>query len=697
MKKIYLLALLMCMTVAAFAQQRNDAKCRTIAQQVLNSSAIVAEDMKMLCTSNEIIANSAASKAAKAAVAACPLFYVYGNSNGAPGFVIVSADETMPEVLGYSKTGYFDADAMPDAARELLAMYAQRALNGDMKAAYFAHTARKAVAEVKPLLGDIAFNQRQPYNDRCPLYNGSRCLVGCTAIAMAQIMAYYKYPERMDATKGEISYTTLKYDIEASWDPASTVFDWNNICDTYSYMPPAFDASTTFENTADFTFSGFTTLPGFDFIVMKDLSNTTTSSFTGNVQLLLKDANDVVKGFAAILNYIDDMEPNSHYASYFMAPAIDSSLPDGTYKAYVVTRRDGEANWSVAKNSNGGPDFIDITKHGNTFSALGLEFLCGYNATQADAVATLCGACAHSLHADFGTSATSGDILKMASALTDYMGYSDRMDFITPEYFTTDGWHEYLQNEMDEKRPIFVSGYSSDSNSAHAFVIDGYEYRDDIPYYHVNWGWNGRSNAYFLIDYLKPSEAGDGGAVTNYGEEVYVITGIRPSYTTSKSCQIGATSITVDVNEVNPGEYIIIRATGIGNRSTRFVGYTDIYAYAINGDGQEYNLGKWSNLMLVSAGSYYPEEEQKILVPQDLPGGEYTIELRSLEIGCDVETKVISPSSPTIKVIGDTDAVDAIANDVANGAAAGYDIIGRKTDATTKGIVITNGTKVVKK
>ena len=38
----------------------------------------------------------------------------------------------------------------------------------------------------------------------------------------------------------------------------------------------------------------------------------------------------------------------------------------------------------------------------------------------------------------------------------------------------------------------------------HAFIIDGYEVKGSTGYFHVNWGWNGQSDDYYLISVLKP-------------------------------------------------------------------------------------------------------------------------------------------------------------------------------------------------
>ena len=74
---------------------------------------------------------------------------------------------------------------------------------------------RHAATVVKPLLGEIAWDQTSPYNLLCPYISyydedeeenvSGRAPTGCVATALAQVMYYWKYPA---ASTGSISYTT---------------------------------------------------------------------------------------------------------------------------------------------------------------------------------------------------------------------------------------------------------------------------------------------------------------------------------------------------------------------------------------------------------------------------------------------------------------------------------------------------------
>lgn len=82
---------------------------------------------------------------------------------------------------------------------------------------------------VGPLLGNINFAQGTPYNNKCPnLGDGGRSLTGCVATAMAQIMAYYKYPT---VGQGTATYTSSAG--ANTYVYSDHPFDWAHMKDSY--------------------------------------------------------------------------------------------------------------------------------------------------------------------------------------------------------------------------------------------------------------------------------------------------------------------------------------------------------------------------------------------------------------------------------------------------------------------------------
>ena len=60
-------------------------------------------------------------------------------------------------------------------------------------------------------------------------------------------------------------------------------------------------------------------------------------------------------------------------------------------------------------------------------------------------------------------------------------------------------WVDKAKAELDQHRPLFFSGRSA-SAGGHAWIVDGYTTIGDATYFHVNWGWAGSSNGYYLIN-----------------------------------------------------------------------------------------------------------------------------------------------------------------------------------------------------
>ncbi|MGN0230325.1 MAG: thiol protease/hemagglutinin PrtT [Muribaculaceae bacterium] len=165
-------------------------------------------------------------------------FFVYNLSDG--GFVIVSADDCVEPVLGYCESGAFDINFIPDNMRGLLGEYQSEidyaiAHCDDEATAQPVLQAPETATEKSPVAPLIAtkWNQNSPFNDQCPMYDSEqRCVTGCTATAMAQIMNYYEWPK---TCSGSYSYTTTinGKSTTLSKDFSQVTFDWYNMADVY--------------------------------------------------------------------------------------------------------------------------------------------------------------------------------------------------------------------------------------------------------------------------------------------------------------------------------------------------------------------------------------------------------------------------------------------------------------------------------
>lgn len=175
-------------------------------------------------------------------------YYVFPNANS-KGFTIVSGDDRLPEIVGYSSQGSYDENNLPEGFISFMKAY-QNLYNkvnlGDAEAL-------KNLAEIKawrnkknasaastsavaPLLGNIEWDQTSPYNNMCPKYDSVHvAATGCVATAMAQVMAYYKYPKQL---KADIPGYVNRWNGIPMEIPTITqeegVYDWNNMLPKYN-------------------------------------------------------------------------------------------------------------------------------------------------------------------------------------------------------------------------------------------------------------------------------------------------------------------------------------------------------------------------------------------------------------------------------------------------------------------------------
>ena len=166
-----------------------------------------------------------------------PALYVFESPSG--GYVIISGDDVAVPVTGYSRTGRFPRDNMPDNMRSLIEWHAAiiqyaraRGWEADLQAREgWGRISASSSSSDKVVLETAKWGQWTPYNDLCPTENGQKCPSGCVATAMAIILRYYQYPDKgvgtlpgydyaWDETKGKFLYHLDGYDLghEYRWD-----------------------------------------------------------------------------------------------------------------------------------------------------------------------------------------------------------------------------------------------------------------------------------------------------------------------------------------------------------------------------------------------------------------------------------------------------------------------------------------------
>lgn len=162
-------------------------------------------------------------------------FYVF-NADNEGGFVIVSADDRTPAVLGYADKGRLDMNRMPRNMQNWLEGYArqiQSLRSGEGTAA-----APQVLGKPINVMLTCRWGQGNPYNLDCPMDGKVRSLTGCGATALAQYLYYHK-PK---AAKAIPAYTTDTKKIAVEALPAYT-FKWDVMKNVYTEKETAEDAS----------------------------------------------------------------------------------------------------------------------------------------------------------------------------------------------------------------------------------------------------------------------------------------------------------------------------------------------------------------------------------------------------------------------------------------------------------------------
>lgn len=158
-------------------------------------------------------------------------FYIVNYPNG---YVIISADTRLPEILGFSDNGPFDETKISPNMKWWLEQYTDEishflptAQETDIRRAPIRANDRQ---KIDPLLKTI-WNQDTPFNNSCPIdpNYGIRSVTGCVATAMAQIMKFHNWPNNPTGSNAGVIFK-------------GTTLDWPNMLDDYSGKYTAIEA-----------------------------------------------------------------------------------------------------------------------------------------------------------------------------------------------------------------------------------------------------------------------------------------------------------------------------------------------------------------------------------------------------------------------------------------------------------------------
>ena len=236
-----LVALMLMVLMHASANPVDVNEAKTIAQNflegcvhenhaALRSSLIKSKELSLalIVTDAEPVVvkgNRAASLGDKA------LLYVFNGTNN-DCFVIVSGDTNGRQVFAYSTTNAFRTDSLIPETKVLLERYkaavkASRSGASQQDSPQLSSLRAPAVV-VEPLI-KTQWSQEYPYNYQCPQKGYTRCVVGCTNTAYAQVMNYWQWPKQ---PTGKVQWSSAAGDyLRMNLDDKP--FDWDAMKKTY--------------------------------------------------------------------------------------------------------------------------------------------------------------------------------------------------------------------------------------------------------------------------------------------------------------------------------------------------------------------------------------------------------------------------------------------------------------------------------
>ena len=310
-------------------------------------------------------------------------FYVI---NGGGGFVIVSGDDRVTPILGYSNSGFFDPNNIPPSLSEFLKGFQDEIdyitstnhhiYNSDIKKKWkfyideVSNLNTNGFDETRIITKDVSIKKETiiqknliktkwgqdigGYNDLCPIVDSTKALTGCVATAMGQIIKY--------------------------WSDSVSVTNYGS----HSYIHPIYG-----KQIVDF--------------------GSTTYNF--------------------------------------------KNMP------------------------------VKLDKYSSTSNIM--------------AIAELLYHCGVSVDTEYGATYSGASIYDAGNALNTFFGFPNAQYKFLDKKTAYNVWETMIKNEIDNKRPILYSG------PGHAFICDGYN-SDDFLFFHLNWGWAGYCDGFFLLTALNP-------------------------------------------------------------------------------------------------------------------------------------------------------------------------------------------------
>lgn len=143
---------------------------------------------------------------------------------------------------------------------------------------------------------------------------------------------------------------------------------------------------------------------------------------------------------------------------------------------------------------------------------------------EGEAVAYLMKSCGYSVGMNYTPNESSTMSYLIAPALINNFQYDKGLYFANRNTYSPQEWEDLIYDNLKNVGPVIYNGTSS-LIGGHSFICDGY---DGNGYFHINWGWGGTSDGYFLLDALNPETLGIGGGSGGFNFQQGAVIGAQP-------------------------------------------------------------------------------------------------------------------------------------------------------------------------
>ncbi len=139
------------------------------------------------------------------------------------------------------------------------------------------------------------------------------------------------------------------------------------------------------------------------------------------------------------------------------------------------------------------------------------------------AISSIMRYCGISVEMEYKQEISSASFTSIPVAMRKYFGYSSDARIINSTTMTPREWQQMICDELSNSRPVILSGETM-CNTGHVFICDGI---DNESRFHINWGWNGQDDGYFLLTRFTHKNKD---SQTSFCDNLHAITGLHPAH-----------------------------------------------------------------------------------------------------------------------------------------------------------------------